>query len=929
MAQDLGNSIAMPGVHEASSAYDLSLQWNEPLNHPEFEGYYNYEGRRFSELTDLEKRWLEMVVHYPNIRNGIMKAPLNFRHRQFCHPGAQQPRLVRSVFGTAELSNKIVTHLIPRYEDLVNLCRASQLTAGMVESLWMHFDATKLDFLSWDLEKLSDVRNAEQESRSRGAEVRERFFSPSVFISPVREQDQKPDSMMTNAAGYPVTPGVERSQETDFGISMRAHYNTLHFAFLNGGFIKHLLLHGMPWVTVEMLKCILPEMPKLEALGIHNCFLMALGESNNLLRNINKINRERLARSEPHIQVDFSPFYFRGPPYKADGSGHLGEYGIVPEEVTTVCTTRAVTAQLLSIIDLCHSGKQDFLSPGTGFRSYLNRLPVRGLPDILTCVTDIHDNDIRHLHSDEIKPSEKLDNDTQISLWEKLIIACEGMPMEAMVLRKLLIVRGEVSLAKCSICETEMAAYFYSKEQIRQCSTESVCLGCELTVWHQTQNTWRLRCHREELVDKIFVKNASSGRPLRCVLRNIGKRERPAVEGNPVTGEKATPGREAIIARPGMVDMDYYEKAMRLWEILTVEIPDSIRVARCEIALGSEFPNLLERNEELKKQVAMWEFQLGVAQHNNGTGSLFRPCRSWELNIREKRAEIALRNGTFENSGPMPIFNAVQNVADMLGSSGGLEEYWLEKKDWGTNTMADEVEASKDEHVSAPAQEQPAVQPPASTSQEIARKGRKRWPRRRRPVQTNGQPASVVPSHLGRPAAGQSDEDVRQKDEAAAAWRKASEALSREIAQESEVLLPHQHRPVQTNGQPASVLPPYLRRPAAEQNDENVRQKDETPAAAWKKISEALSDEIAQEGKKRPLHQCRPAQTNRQPTTTVPPHLRRSAAEKNDENARQKDEAAAAWKKFREAEQNDENVRQKDKAGAAWRKVREAEFGSG
>lgn len=46
---------------------------NDALKHPGFKAYYDFEGRRFDQLTTQERKYLEMAVHYPNIQNGIMK----------------------------------------------------------------------------------------------------------------------------------------------------------------------------------------------------------------------------------------------------------------------------------------------------------------------------------------------------------------------------------------------------------------------------------------------------------------------------------------------------------------------------------------------------------------------------------------------------------------------------------------------------------------------------------------------------------------------------------------------------------------------------------------------------------------------------------------------------------------------------------------
>ncbi|KAJ8119593.1 hypothetical protein ONZ43_g3489 [Nemania bipapillata] len=336
-----------------SNGFDVQL--NEPLNHPVFEGYYSYEGHTFEQLTSLEKRVLEMAVHYPHIQDGIMKAPMNFRRDCLTKPQAAQSNVFSKVFGTTELFEKIVGYIIPRYEDLANLSATCQFVAFKIESLWMHFDASNNNFWGWDKEELAAVRRQEadmeaalaESGKGKGREIIRREFYPYLIISPIRPQDQGPtQDVCRSRTRYPVTPSVKKSPETDFGTSMKAHYSLLHFSFLNSHAIKHLILHAMPWVNVATIERIIPEMHGLESLGIYQCFLMNLGDTGPFLKAINAINQKRLKLGEPHIAVDFSPYYYRGSPYKEDGDGHDGEYGVLPEEKCQLGTTRAVTAQL-------------------------------------------------------------------------------------------------------------------------------------------------------------------------------------------------------------------------------------------------------------------------------------------------------------------------------------------------------------------------------------------------------------------------------------------------------------------------------------------------------------------------------------------------------------------------------------------------------
>ncbi|KAI0877690.1 hypothetical protein GGS24DRAFT_510579 [Hypoxylon argillaceum] len=697
--------------NDPNTGNGLNVRMNDPLNHPLFEGYYTYEGRRYEELTGFEKRVLEMAVHYPYIAKGIMRGPFLFRTGSLTYPEAEQPYLFHQVFGVPEIFDKIVDHLIPRYEDLANLFATCQLTARRVQGLWMHLDAATNDFWGWNCNSLANVRMMERDRESLGkTEGAKRLgFSPSVIISPIRPQDQGPEQeVIRTKTGYPVTPSVKKPKGLDFGSSMRAQYSLFHLTYLNGHSIKHLILHGMPWVNVATIKRIVPEMRQLKALGVHQCFLMALDSTRPLLQAINEINKKRAEVNEPHIAADFSPYYYKGSPYKKDGTGHVGEYGILPEESCRLDTARAVTAQLLTIRNLCHEGNQDFFTPGTSFRAYLNRLPIRTLPSILECIEALHEFEIGKYHSGVGIPdwcttgtyyqnghdqspliSEEMKMAMQFTLWSRLIVSCNGRPILQKQLEDWLILRGQIKLEHCTKCNTDMAVYFFSPEK-QQCALEGVkCHGCELEddIWG---SIYRLYAHRRNLADCMFRNNNWKEISFRKVLKNISKAAIPAVAATP-GGRPARPGRDAILARPGMVDPKFLAGAEYLWRKITTYNPKKHKEmeealeqidARCaSMPYNRARERLEERRKKLERQKQLLDLQQGTRQRIEYSGSLDRPCRSWELNIRAYRAELAIERGQFTNNGSVPIFNLESNVAEMLGDSGGLPAYWQEGYD--------------------------------------------------------------------------------------------------------------------------------------------------------------------------------------------------------------------------------------------------------
>lgn len=467
-------------------------------------------------------------------------------------------------------------------------------------------------------------------------------------------------------------------------------------AFLNGHYIKHLMLHGLPWVNVETIQGIVPRMVKLKALGVHQCFLLTLGDTQTLLRGINETNAFRAEKNQPHINVDFTPYYYRGPPYKSDGTGHVGEYGIVPEEKDWLDSRKAIAAQLLGIRALCHKGDQDFFTRGTAFRAYLDRLPFRTMPSVLKCIEALHKFNTNKYHSrvaykdlprwcptgthypdgnDKLPLiSEEMKIAMEITLWIDLILACNGRAMLKEELWDVMVLRGTFKLTRCVECDQTMpACYFMSKVLARQ-ECQVLCHGCQLGRYLSTHN-FRLYSERRNLARDIFFSKRFYALSLVKVLKNIGRKSRQDETG------------DAISCRPGTFDVKFHIKAARLWKALTVELPEQLETIKAAIAyIDEEYDSLsyderlqkAAKREVLERDALQLEFTLGLNQRNptGQSGTLFCPCRSWELDIRDCRAELALEKGKFINRAPIPIFNFDSNVATMLGSLGSLPEYW-------------------------------------------------------------------------------------------------------------------------------------------------------------------------------------------------------------------------------------------------------------
>lgn len=415
-------------------------------------------------------------------------------------------------------------------------------------------------------------------------------------------------------------------------------------------------------------------MPKLESLCIYQCFLLNLSDTAALVSTMNAINEKRREANQPRVVVDFSPFYYKGPPHKAEGSGHVGEFGAAPEEIPHSDSTRDVTAQLLKIWKLCHDGGQDFFTPGTGFRAFLDRLPIRTLPSILVSIKAIHDfeKEVDRLHKEPffLGKDKQMKEAMKYTVWQRLILSCHGEPILKRRVDALLLVgkSPEVKLAYCRPCQLHLTAYFFKEDDLNSLwGDEPKCCGCR---WAEElrPHQWRAQYERRKLAEAIYSKSSGEKLKLKQIVR--GKRPR-----NETAATRGHPDELlAIMGNPFILD-----GAWELWNDFTVLIPHELRVIRRRAELGRQDPNDYSRVENL-------EFCIGKSQHIYMEGPLRDRSSSWETNIQDFRAELAVKHGLFTNQGPVPIFDYVKNVATMLGNEGGLRQYWL--PDWESHARA-------------------------------------------------------------------------------------------------------------------------------------------------------------------------------------------------------------------------------------------------
>jgi hypothetical protein len=464
-------------------------------------------------------------------------------------------------------------------------------------------------------------------------------------------------------------------------------------------------------------------MPKLRTIGVHNCFLMNFGDTQALLGTINTLNDGRHKLGHPHIAVDFTPFYYRGPGWKHDGSGHVtqghfGEYGLIPEEWDWLYTEKAIGAQLFAIEDLCHKGGQDLFTPGKGFRSFLDRLPLRPyqLHSILDSIARIRDlKEKKHYSeislllpkhgsgvqaangSDKPDISPEMLYAMQITVYSSFMVACNGVAMKKTDINNMLTVRGNFQLEHCYSCDMRLPACFFLADQIRRAANHVLCHGCQLGQALQA-HAYRLNMQRREVAEAMY-RCKEHKLDLVFVLRRNSKSANPK-KPDWLPHQETWPPKGVKFSGRGSVHSVAWLRARALWLKFTETLPkilegERMNIRRLEemiesnespdtnhaISCGEKTPECSKEDSE--REVCAIEFALGISQRNRcgGLSTENRTCRSWEHAIKEYRAAVALDRDSGYTTHSMAIRfgkNGITSFSALLGHHGNLPYFALE-----------------------------------------------------------------------------------------------------------------------------------------------------------------------------------------------------------------------------------------------------------
>ncbi|KAI5918322.1 hypothetical protein F4810DRAFT_595188 [Camillea tinctor] len=690
--------------------FEFELAKYNPLRHPRPNDWNNpnLKGKHNVPVSDLEKKVLDMV-NYPRIDGCIMEGPLDIRFQSLKFSMVGQPDALSKFFGTPEIFQLLVENLWDRWEDLGNLFRTSQFSAHCIKNVIAY-----VGFQTGNFNGLACKDTEEKESHS-----------PLLLISPGRGgYTPLPESAANKRDdhGFPMHTGGEYKHVT-FEKSIRNWFRCLRMLHSHRNCFTHIMFRGCEWLEMSALRAIVSAMPNLAAISVHQCFLLHFGDTEAFLSLIASTNASR-GPGTPPLRGDFTPMYYgaaRNPRFRT------GEHGVVPNDEGFLDTPRAVVAKLCRVSRLCDDNDiPGFLTPGTGFRAYLERLPLRfgSLPPILEALATVWDIEHGRHHAVVVDPSSsssdgndreeeeepvfppivgeviecgarpivspRVVREMQLTAWRDLVIALRGASLDRRYLDGMLLWApgGEIALHRCAFCDTRMPVCFFREDMLARRPHQSMCHGCQMDAYLDRQVNAYYQARRL-IAQRIFAA-ASSSSSARTTTTSAATATDAAVavatngtgiNGNQINTTATTTTTPADLSLPDLIsDRSTFSRrranAARRASLIDHTYPLQLK-ARV-VACAAKARALRAQGAPLD-QVRQVEYVSAHAVAQGGWGQLVVPgwlderrrgsaAASWEAQIDWYRGCWAVDSGGFVNRGPYVVFDADANVADMLGA---------------------------------------------------------------------------------------------------------------------------------------------------------------------------------------------------------------------------------------------------------------------
>lgn len=138
--------------------------------------------------------------------------------------------------------------------------------------------------------------------------------------------------------------------------------------------IANIQLHCVPFLSVASLRIIIPNMTKLQTLGIYQCPMIDLSAGDDLFA---LIKEDRPLGKEYQVNLDWYPRRHHGPQQKPGRKWATGCYAVTWDDSGSQVrnVTTAIWQMVFRYIQLAYEHGIDFVSPHTAFRKWLDNSP--------------------------------------------------------------------------------------------------------------------------------------------------------------------------------------------------------------------------------------------------------------------------------------------------------------------------------------------------------------------------------------------------------------------------------------------------------------------------------------------------------------------------------------------------------------------------
>ncbi|KAM3069344.1 hypothetical protein ACMFMG_010847 [Clarireedia jacksonii] len=266
-----------------------------------------------------------------------------------------------------------------------------------------------------------------------------------------------------------VTPTRVEPKQPPYAVQISNLHKMCLSMFNFADCLQNVQFHRVPFISCHVLELLIPQMRKLEVLGIYQCELIHLGEGLALL---DIIKTDRLRGCETQIALDWFPKYHQGPTEEDMKVGTPYSYGVSWDDAGFVVSdTRIAIWQLVTgIILQARMQEVDFESTHTAFRKWLEKSPCWEVEQTLKVILNPQSTladvvawvaypEFRG-HPERIKGLKKLGNKPEGSLWM-------------------------LNTYTCGDCETQIPGVYFNYAQIRKYQLDPIdrprCMGCMLS----------------------------------------------------------------------------------------------------------------------------------------------------------------------------------------------------------------------------------------------------------------------------------------------------------------------------------------------------------------------------------------------------------------------------------------------------------------